>query len=439
LHNYYAHINTTPLAVYRYLIETKGCDVNAQNKFNNTPLYHALGPFDPNKGGDMTVLMYLLTQTNINVNIKNYFGDTVLHAACQRINKLPLEIFRNLIESQGADVNVQSNYNNTPLHYAIECFDPRNGGDINVLYYLLNQKAVNVDIKGWDGHTLLHMACKYINILSLGIFKVLIEKHGADVNAQNNDKNTPLHCAFREFNPNEGGDITALTYLLCWGGVKINIKGYYGYTLLHSACEEINRLPLDVFKVLIETCGADVNAQDNIKYTPLHNALRNFDPNKGGNIKVLAYLLNQKGIDVNMMGLYCSTLLHTACKKINTLPLDVFKLLIETQGCDVNAQDDDEDTPLHLALRYFHAYNSGVITTLIYLIDQNNFNVNIKDQDGRTFLHSACKWDISNLKNVSDSEDDGNVLEAKSDTGLSQIVEIIAERCVEQVFDESSS
>jgi hypothetical protein len=39
----------------------------------------------------------------------------------------------------------------------------------------------------------------------------------------------------------------------------------------------------------------------------------------------------------------------------------------------------------------------------------------------------------------SDSEDDGNDLKAKSDTVLSQIVEIIAERCVEQIVNESSS
>jgi len=39
----------------------------------------------------------------------------------------------------------------------------------------------------------------------------------------------------------------------------------------------------------------------------------------------------------------------------------------------------------------------------------------------------------------SDSEDDWNDLKAKSDTVLSQIVEIIAERCVEQIVNESSS
>jgi hypothetical protein len=74
-----------------------------------------------------------------------------------------------------------------------------------------------------------------------------------------------------------------------------------------------------------------------------------------------------------------------------------------------------------------------------YLINQNNFNVNIKHQCGRTFLHLACTSGISDLNNFSDPDDDWNVLEAKSDTLLSQIVEIIVERCVEQVFNESSS
>jgi len=58
LHNYCKCINTTPVEVYRYLIETKGCDVNAQDKSKDTLLHWAVRYFNPNKGGDINVLTY---------------------------------------------------------------------------------------------------------------------------------------------------------------------------------------------------------------------------------------------------------------------------------------------------------------------------------------------------------------------------------------------
>jgi ankyrin repeat protein len=211
------------------------------------------------------------------------------------------------------------------------------------------------------------------------------------------------------------------------------------------ACGNINRLPIEIFKFLIETLGCDVNAQDCEGYTPIHRALDRFDPNQGGNIAVLAYLLCQKGVDFHFNDEYGDSLLHYACKKVRKLPVDVFKSLIETHGCDVNVLDSDDNTPFHCAFHRFDPNNDNNIIVFAYLINQNNFNVNIKNRNGRTFLHLACTWDISDLDDVIDSEDDftdsdddWNDLEAKSDTVLSQIVEIIAERRVQGIFDESS-
>jgi len=135
-------------------------------------------------------------------------------------------------------------------------------------------------------------------------------------------------------------------------------------------------------------------------------------------------------IDPNIKGQYGHTLLHSACIKINNLPIDVFKFLIETMGFDINIRDDYGAIPLHCAFHGFDPNNDSNIIVLAYLINQNNFNVNIKDQEGCTFLHWACTWDTSDLNNVPDSEDDWNDLEAKLDTVLSHIAEIIAERCV---------
>jgi ankyrin repeat protein len=185
----------------------------------------------------------------------------------------------------------------------------------------------------------------------LDIFKVLIETHGADINLQDNIDDTPLHYAIRYYNPSQGGDIAVLMYLLNQKGVNVNIEGRYGYTLLHTACDNINTLPIDIYKVLIETHGCNINAQDRYDNTPLHIALFNFDPNQdGGEISVLQYLLNQKNVDVNIKGQNDTTLFHVACININNLLLDVFEVLMETLGCDVNVQDNYNNIPLHNAL-----------------------------------------------------------------------------------------
>jgi ankyrin repeat protein len=309
LHNYCKFINTTPLAVYQYLIETKGCDVNARDKYNDTPLHYAFGYIDPNDGGNTSVLLYLLSQEGVDDNIKNQNDATLLHTACLNINKLPLEVFKYLIETKGCNLNTQDKYNNTPLGDVLRYFNPNEGGSITALMYLLSRENIN----GKDQvYTLLHQACNKINTLPLDVFKILIETHGFDVNAQDEERDTTLHRALRYFNPNYGGNITVLLYLLNQKGVDVNIKNLNSYTLLHEACYYINKLPIDVFKVLIETLGCDVNVQDDSN-TPLHIALENFDPSYGGDINVLTYLIDQKDVNINIQNRSGFNLLHLAC------------------------------------------------------------------------------------------------------------------------------
>jgi ankyrin repeat protein len=373
-------------------------------------------------------LQWELTDDNIN-RIDPRTGYTILHNYCFYINTTPLEVYRYLIEVKGCDVNAQDNDNDTPIHQALRYFNStEDGADITVLMYLLSQKDLSVNTKGQYDWILLHTACININTLPLDIFKVLIETMGCDVNAQDIEKRTPLYDALLYFDPNEGGNITVLTYLLSQKGVNGDTNDTSRYPLLHMVCKYINKLPLDIFNLLIETLGYDVNVQSEDKDTPLHNALLYFDPNEGGDINTLTYLLCQKGINGNIKGQWGHTLLHWACQRINRLPLDIFKVLIETHGADVNVQDDDNNTPVYLAFREFKPSDGGDITVLAYLITQKDVNINIKGRRDRTLLHLAC---INNLPSRHSSE-----LNAECDTTLSQIVELIAERCVQEVFDE---
>jgi ankyrin repeat protein len=371
-----------------------------------------------------------LSEGNIK-RIESATGHTILHNYCKYINTTPLEVYRYLIEKKGCDINSQDGYQDTPFHNALRSFDPNDGGDITVLTYLLNHKDVNANIKGNFGQTILHIACDMVNILPLDIFKLLIETHGANVNVLDEYKDTPLHSAIRRFDPDTGGNITVLTDLINQKQVDVNVRVGCDSTLLHTACININRLPIDIFRLLIETYNCDVNAQDNFDDTPLHTALYYFDPNHGGDINVLTYLLTQTAINVNTWCRDGSTLLHYACDNITQLPLDVFKVLIETMGFGINDRDDNNDTPIHRALESLIPHNGGDITSLAYLLNQKDVNVNIRYKKGYTLLHLVC------LNNLSESMDSAE-LDVECDTTLFPIIEVIAERCVQDVFDEKT-
>jgi ankyrin repeat protein len=438
LHYACEKIDKIPLGVFKLLIETMGYDVNVQNNDKDTPLHNAFRYFKPSDGGNIAVLTYLLSQKDINGNVKGKDGDTLLHIACKCINRLPLDIFKILIETHGGDVNVRDVSGKTPLFDVMRSSSPY-GNNIDIFIYLLTQKNVDVNIKGQKGDTLLHYACEKIHDLPLDVFKCLIETLGCDVNIQNNNKNTPLHYALQSFNPYNNPDITVLTYLIDQKNVNVNIKGKHGSTLLHLACKEIDNLPLDVFKFLIETMGCDVNVQDDEKNTPLHNALENFDPyndehSEDDGIRiftVLTYLLSQMKVNADIKGKDGYSLLHTACEKINILSLEIFKVLIEKHGCDVNAHNDNNDAPLDDALRYFDPYYGGDINVLVYLINQTNIGVNTKYTEGFTLLHSACTINPSTTWDPAKQN-------AECDAISCQIVEAIAERCIQEVLDETT-
>jgi ankyrin repeat protein len=125
------------------------------------------------------------------------------------------------------------------------------------------------------------------------------------------------------------------------------------------------------------------------------------------------------------------TILHNYCRHINTTPLEGYQYLIETHGCDVNAQDNDSETALHRAIRYFKPLDSREINVLVYLINQKDVNINIKGKKGGILLHLACICDLSDSNH-------GVRLNAKCDTILCQIVELITERCLQRVLDEKT-
>uniref|UniRef100_A0A8C2BKU4 Ankyrin repeat domain 27 (VPS9 domain) n=1 Tax=Cyprinus carpio TaxID=7962 RepID=A0A8C2BKU4_CYPCA len=123
-----------------------------------------------------------------------------------------------------------------------------------------------------DGFTPLHVAALHGHTALVSLFT----RHGANINARNNQSATPLHLAC------QNSQIQVVSALLeC--NAKLNKKDQYGNTPLILACLKGN---LEIATILLES-GALVNLANNQGNTGLHEAVR------GGHVQLVDLLLHR--------------------------------------------------------------------------------------------------------------------------------------------------
>jgi ankyrin repeat protein len=169
-----------------------------------------------------------------------------------------------------------------------------------------------------SGATLLHHAAGFGNLETM---KLLLDK-GADVNAGNRRKSTPLFWALHD---------EAKTRLLLSRGADVNARSVDGRTPLYQAASLPNAVA--VLRLLLEK-GANPNARTLNGMTPLIAAART-------NIDSLRFLLDAK-VDVNARNAAGGTALMAAAATGN--PLSV-RLLLD-KGADPNLRTKRNESAL---------------------------------------------------------------------------------------------
>ena len=197
--------------------------------------------------------------------------------------------------------------------------------------------------------------------------KQFLQENSIDINAKNNNGETPLHIVCKR------DDIKIVELLLAFGAdpqivssdfweitpvvnacynnnldiMKLLIRSYYdiyktdykGDTLLHSACNTVN-ININIIKYLIEECEMEINKKNNEGMTPFHYACWCSTEGKT-DVRVLKYLLD-KGAKINDKDINDRNPLY--CAMFNSFLIDdnnydVVKFLLEN-GASTNTTFD---------------------------------------------------------------------------------------------------
>ncbi|XP_067653192.1 ankyrin-3-like [Haliotis asinina] len=229
------------------------------------------------------------------------------------------------------------------------------------------------------------------------VFDILV-KRGADLSVTDEDGDNILHVACR------GGNAKIVNYILMQNIVHINSKGDEDMTPVLIAAYHGNN---EAFDILVKR-GADLSVTDEDGDNILHVACR------GGNAKIVNYILMQNIVHINSKGDEDMTPVLIAAYHGNN---EAFDVLVK-RGADLTVIDEDGDNILHVACRggnakivnyilmqnIVHINSKGdedMTAVLIAAYDGNNeaFDVLVKrgadltviDEDGDNILHVACR------------------------------------------------
>jgi ankyrin repeat protein len=280
------------------------------------------------------------------------------------------------------------------------------GGYFRVAELLL-QHGANIEVQGVDKQTPLpvHRALGWPNNSAVAALQFLL-KHGADVTARRKDLWTPLHlvAARRDFevaqmqlqcrvdvSPWKVGNETPLNPIFSNPTLRLIFQPFLNYgaevnsrdeNALHDASL---RGSLEVARALLDH-GAYVNAKDNRGRTPLHRVF-----GAGGysdDVRFgIAQLLVERGADVNTSDKCEETPLHLAPYSPK---LNLVRMLVD-HGANVNAKNSHGQTPLHRVLKaedYANEDRFGVTQLLV----ERGADVNAQDVCDETPLQWALRF-----------------------------------------------
>ncbi|XP_074500702.1 E3 ubiquitin-protein ligase MIB2 isoform X3 [Sebastes fasciatus] len=299
---------------------------------------------NPNESGStvISVLEKLLSQSTEQDNPSRL----VIEAAHGSASKV-----RELVQKYPDKVDIK-NQGKTALQVAAH------QGHMEVVKALLQANS-SIEVKDEDGDTSLHYTA-FGN--QAEITRLLLSK-GANVNLLNNSMCTALHIAV-----NKG--FTDVVRVLTEYSADVNLQDSYGDTPLHDAIAKDFR---NIIEILVLVPSIDFTQQNNRGFNLLHHAA--LKGNKLATEKILARA--RQLVDVKKEDGFSA--LHLASLNNHR---DVAEILVKEGRCDINIRNNRNQTPLQLAVTQGH-------TDLVQMLVTEGADVNMEDEDGDTAMHVA--------------------------------------------------
>ncbi|CAG2189469.1 unnamed protein product [Mytilus edulis] len=268
------------------------------------------------RGGNVTLVEYLVNTKQFNVSKKTKFGSTAFHEASASGS---LDIVKWLWTNTQVNIDEGDDVGATPLHIAALY------GQLLVVHWIINNTSCDLLLKTKKGATCLHFAVVGGN---LKVVKLILTEIPRSINLQLDNGATPAYLACQY------GHLEILKYLV-EKNANMKMKSFDGMSYVHAASQGGH---LAVVKWLVKEQGCNANDRDLDGASCLHFAATN------GRASVVAWMMKEGGAKVTLDNLGGSPL-HNAAELGH---FEVIKALLDN-GCDVNITDNDGLTAAELA------------------------------------------------------------------------------------------
>ena len=412
--------------IVKYIMEQEWSTqlLNKPNQLKEVPLHIAC------KGRYLSIVR----QVSIgDVNATDNEGNTALHISIEQGN---WEFAYCLIRDRKCDMFIENNLKTIPIE--MSCNSSRIPENILQLYISKCLQKVYTKFCLSIAHAYIKNA-KFCSIKPLVFLEKLKERCGLNPSLRNADGELLLHAALKRVSEYKSKLLLKIFRTIIPS--EPNQQFNNGNTLLHFTCLRYKKLSDTIFSFLLDECKCDANIPNEFGVLPIHlvanartSLLRKLcdhthDCNSATCSVYKYYLIydtdpasnsySDNDIDIetpsissesplrpvftpkaslrfsdfplraNIKLFEGDTALHIACRNLN---IGNIKYLFDDLRCNVNIQNADKETPLHLLLERYNDSLIKIVERMILHADCCLQNIR-----GDTVLHLIYRYDLRDL------------------------------------------